>query len=63
MTTLSPLVIAICEQHYIEAGRRNGCGRCPIHAQCTAPMNGWSWEALAEHNRKINEAVAKRAEG
>lgn len=56
MECLSSNTLAICHAHYVEPGKRNGCGKCPIHSECTAPVE-WSWAGFDKHNAALNRAA------
>ncbi len=53
--TLSPQVLAICAQHFGRLG--SGCGRCPIHAECSTPVQPLTRETLAAHRQRVNDAA------
>jgi hypothetical protein len=59
VTPPSDAVIAVCEKHYARMG--SGCGRCPIHAECTSDMQ-WSDEGLREWRGRCNAAALRALE-
>ena len=56
MERLSSKTITVCNAHYVEPGKRNGCGKCPIHSECTAPVE-WSLAGFDKHRAALNRAA------
>lgn len=53
--SLSPGALAICASHFGRLG--SGCGRCPIHAECSAPVQPLTAEALSAYRLRLNNAA------
>lgn len=54
--SLSPEVIAICEQHYKTCGKGNGCHKCPIRDACVSSFS-LTEQNLAAWQDRINKAA------
>ena len=52
----SEKALTVCAKFYGSA-QKNGCHRCPIHKECTAPIAQWSQEGLDNHNARVNAAA------
>lgn len=48
----------ICKIHYIESGKRNGCGKCPIMKECQS-SHEWSQSGLLNWQNKCESAAIK----
>ncbi|WP_160286357.1 hypothetical protein [Pseudomonas knackmussii] len=60
---LSDQARAICAKNYRGWQQKiNGCGKCPIHAACTAQIH-WSQKGLDESIAKVNEAAERLPHG
>lgn len=57
---LSPAALATCRAHFGRLG--SGCGRCPIHTECRAPVQPMTEETLAAYRQRLNEAAERTQE-
>jgi len=48
--------LSICTTHYIESGKKNGCGKCPIIKECQSPHE-WSQAGVSAWRDKCETAA------
>ncbi|MCB4358445.1 hypothetical protein [Quatrionicoccus australiensis] len=54
---LTDKALLICHEHYNDfRPKTNGCGKCPIHKECTSPV-GAGQAALDDWRKKVNQAA------
>lgn len=57
---LTPETIQVCKQHYNGwQAKVNGCGKCPIRAQCITTKPTRTEQELRDWEFDINEAAAQ----
>jgi ribosome modulation factor len=57
---LTPGTLQVCKQHYNGyQAKINGCGKCPIRAQCITTKPTRTEQELQAWEQEVNDASAK----
>ncbi len=57
--SLSPAAVALCRENFGRLGA--GCGRCPMHTECSTPVQPLTQETLGAYRQRVNDAADRCA--
>ena len=53
--SLSPAAVALCRENFGRLGA--GCGRCPMHTECSTPVQPLTADTLSTWRGRVNSAA------